>query len=519
MTINKLDSFKLFLLKQYQIDLFLSIEEFENLPTSFLYKQLVTHKKDPFPDNYRFVFLNFSSVNKSTLDHVIKTLDYLDIPRFFVLIVSDQESTLEYFQQHTDISIKKFSDTELNTISKLKQYYPIFDNDHLCPHPWVGFHVRLDGTASVCCEYADLIKDSNGIPFNIHTNSFDEIFYSDYMTNLRAEFRANKKPAACATCWSCQSVGAENRFDLSKYCLDNVYGYIDWETEGTQSYIAGHFGNLCNLGCLICNPGTSSTIAAEDLKGLSITDKKKHSSYALLTNHNWSGKNIKFWDSLYKSAHQIKNFEFLGGEPLMSKENLAFIKHLVDTGLSKDSSIRICTNGMHFPDICLMLGKFKKAEITFSIDNLKEKFEYERYNSNWLLLEQTLSKFFALKKQHPSVKLNVGTAASILNAYDLPELITWIESKQFDAYYVNVVNGSPALEFRSLTSAAKTLILEKLSHYRNYPSVDVVYKNILSSSVSSGALFCDFIRDKDQKRNLNLLDSHNQIGEAMGYNT
>jgi sulfatase maturation enzyme AslB (radical SAM superfamily) len=68
----------------------------------------------------------------------------------------------------------------------------------------------------------------------------------------------------------------------------------------------------------------SSSIASEEINQEPDVEIKSHPTYKLLIDSRWSRNSADFWQQLRDRADQICNFEFLGGEPLLLKENIEF---------------------------------------------------------------------------------------------------------------------------------------------------------------------------------------------------
>lgn len=91
-----LDEVKARLQKRYQIENFIDLAEFDNLPTGRLYSALRKCHKIEFADNERLVFVAGSPLKKTFEDqpHDIITvlqqyLQHHDIPHFFVIVLSN----------------------------------------------------------------------------------------------------------------------------------------------------------------------------------------------------------------------------------------------------------------------------------------------------------------------------------------------------------------------------------------------------------------------------------------------
>ena len=157
-------------LKEYQVLDSCTLEDLYSKPSNALYEFLTPLKKESFADNEKIVFYNFSKINIDLLIHLQKTLTYLDIPEFFVLVVTNQKSTIEALSK---IECKLVSYTEFPAADKS---IPIFNNDDsMCAHAWVGIHLFPDGTAKPCCDSALIISKPDGIPYNIKQDTIDDI--------------------------------------------------------------------------------------------------------------------------------------------------------------------------------------------------------------------------------------------------------------------------------------------------------------------------------------------------------
>jgi hypothetical protein len=101
-----LDQIKNQLQTQYQIDHFIDLAEFDQLPRGKLYTALRRLHKPEFANNERVVFVAVGSLKKSYIDqpHDIITalqqyIQHHDIPHFFVIVVTNNRSIaqeLEY---------------------------------------------------------------------------------------------------------------------------------------------------------------------------------------------------------------------------------------------------------------------------------------------------------------------------------------------------------------------------------------------------------------------------------------
>jgi MoaA/NifB/PqqE/SkfB family radical SAM enzyme len=521
MKIIEFDQLKSNLSNQYNIDCWIFLEDLEHSPSSTFYKTLVPFQQTAYENNYRFILCNTKPLQSATLDHVSNIINYLDISPYFVEIYTNQPNTADYFNLLPEPI--KVTQVDIQRINSVLDVVPIFNNNKkMCAHAWSGFHVWTDGTVGVCCDYNDLITDINNQPYNINSHSVEEILSSAYMNDLRNQMRLGQDPIGCNKCVNIECTGGESRRMLAPYRLENIWGLINWESDNVSNlgYIGGHLGNLCNLKCRICSPEFSSTIAAEELSQVPNDKIKLHPTYKISNKTNWAIKKKDLWNTL-KDMPQITNFEFLGGEPFMLKHNLDFMQYLLDTQRSKECIFDFTSNGTIYPEIFAHADQFKRLVVTLSIDNLEERFEYERSGSDWNVFQATAQKFMQVKSKNPTFKIGAAIAVNIQNVLYLPELITWIQQQKFDHYYYNIINGPQYMSITQLTNEARQLVLNKLItcqlDTKDKQTLQHVVQTIENSTGSDGKEFIAYMQAKDCVRNENFALTHTEIALAMGY--
>ena len=501
---NKFDFLNQYtILCEYNLDLLYS------QPSSFLYRLLKPIKKDIFLPKERIVFYTYSKTDTDLLDHLYQTLLRIDIPDFFIIIVSNQQTTVDYLNNKLNVILVEHAET---TISHKK---PLFNlNNQFCAYAWAGIHIFPDGTAGPCCDISGKITDAGDF-LNIKDHSVTELLDSSWMANLRQQFRDGQKPAACDTCWNRENSGLDSRRTLSEYKLENVYDLIDWENEGQLLYFGGGTGNICNLKCRICSGEFSSSIASEELQQLPHSDRKVSPYHALIESGKWA-MDPKFWDQLKQHSTTIKNFELLGGEPLLLKQNIEFLNFLVTSKLSQQTILYITTNGTDISSIIPFADKFKRLEITVSVDNINEKFELERYGAKWDNVANNIQRLISL----PTVKIGISTVVSIQNVYYILEFLDWINSINVNSTYFYYISDPDYQSINKLTSTAKKLVLDKLTaiHNHKYQShIDDIVEIINISPGSDGLEFVKQMKRLDQIRNQDFSKTHPEIAKAMGY--
>jgi len=394
--------------------------------------------------------------------------------------------------------------------------------DKICILPWVSIETSPIGTARPCCLAKDEITKSDGTKYTLKETTLEEIYHSDYMRNLRQQFLDGEKPSTCQRCWDEEAAGRTSKRINSKIRLKEYYSQIDWTTTDPDQlwFIDLKLGNICNLKCRICGSWSSSKWAKEEIDYVpELKNRKEHLAYTFLTEGSWPRENELFWENLRTLLPNIKYFEFTGGEPFLIEQHFELLRYAVERGYSKNIEIHYNTNGTVFPEAAELWNHFRHVEIAFSIDNVGDRFEYERYGANWNEVQENLKKFTAMRS--PKIATQLCTTVNIQNVYYLPELCDWILWQEFDHIYFNMLHDPWHMCISNLTEDAKQLVINKLtSHpFRDKFKSEImrIVKFIQNGKGSDGQVFRGKMTQTDAYRKQSLLDTHKEIAEAMGY--
>lgn len=490
-------------------------------PSSSLYQQLIPFKKYQYQPQERIIFHAFHPVELSVLEHVGNLISYLDISPFFLIFFTDQSNVIDWCDQRPETYrvIKHHQVVPLPSETSR----PLFPNDIMCAYAWKGLHVNVDGTVKVCCDFSENILDADNEPYTLKKHTPDQILGSDYMISIRDQFRQGITPDQCSRCSRYEKANSPSKRTLSRYKLDNVWGFIDWENdsiENTPLAVGAKTGNLCNLKCRSCDARSSSRIAAEELKHGSSSQKEKIKK--IIVENDWAkGKSQTFWE-LLKNDNRFTNFEFMGGETLLLEENLEFMQYLLDSGRSRDCIFEIVTNATLYPTMFDRSDQFRRLTVTLSIDDLGKRFEYQRSGADWATVANNVNRWIQNKNANRNLEINVCVTVNIQNVLYLPELLEWFQQQGINTYFLNFLDKPAELSIRhSLTQAAKEIILEKYAKIDldqpGRDSLQYVINTLKLAAVTDGNAFNDFTRNKDIIRQENYADAHNEMALAMGY--
>ena len=396
----------------------------------------------------------------------------------------------------------------------------------ICMLPWISIETSPLGTTRPCCLAHDEIVDETGNKYDLKTTTLETIYKSQYMQDLRRQFRAGEKPKTCSRCWEEEAAGKDSKRIHSQIRLKELYTQVDWanDTPDQLWFIDLKLGNICNLKCRICGSWSSSKWAAEEMAYLPPNvDKKTHIAYKWLQEGKWPEESPEFWANLKALLPNIKYFEFTGGEPWLIKEHWELLQYAAENGYSENIDIHYNTNATQLPDNPFVWANFGRVDIAVSIDNVGRRFEYERHGASWDRALEVVDYIHELKEHSmPNITTQLCFTINIQNVYYLDELLSWADTKGFGSIYFNMLHSPSHMNIQHMTPAAQELVLNKLkTHFwttaKYQEEIDNVIKFIENGTGSDGQRFLFEMQRTDAYRKQNFMTTHPEIAEAMGY--
>jgi MoaA/NifB/PqqE/SkfB family radical SAM enzyme len=397
----------------------------------------------------------------------------------------------------------------------------------ICMLPWVSIETSPMGTARPCCLAREEITDSQGKKYSLEQTDLQTIYKSQYMQDLRQQFRSGERPETCKLCWDEEAAGRNSKRINSRIRLKEWYPQVDWNNDTPDQlwFLDLKLGNICNLKCRICGSWSSSKWAEEEMNYLPVgEDKKKHVAYTWLRQGAWPRKAESFWDNLKTLLPNIRYFEFTGGEPWLIEEHWQLLKYAADTGYSRNIDIHYNTNATQpLGERTMVWQQFGRVDIAFSVDNVGDRFEYERYGAKWERANEIIDMVHFTKDiDCPNITTQLCFTVNIQNVYYLDELLAWADTKNFGDVYFNMLHSPSHMSVQYMTPAAKEIVLDKLKttfwRSHNYQrEIENLIRFIEIGPGSNGQEFLSRMKQTDQYRNQNFLDTHYEIAKAMGY--
>ena len=380
-------------------------------------------------------------------------------------------------------------------------------HDKFCVLPWVSLEASPIGTVRPCCLADDEIVDDAGQKFELGTADFQSIQNSSHMRNLRAQFLAGEKPQTCRKCWNEERAGRSSKRMHTLDRLKHMLPDQDWTQDAKPlMFLDLKLGNICNLKCRICGPWSSSQFATEELNFMPREEQKSSHAYQMLRAGAWPRENDQFWSQIDTVLSDIRYIEFTGGEPFMIAEHFDMLQGIVDRGIAHQVEIHYNTNGTQYPEKAHEIwSHFKTVEIAFSIDDLDQRFEYQRTNAVWTEVCDNLERFRQLRTQYPNIQLQCCSTVNVFNVRYIDRLAWWIQDQKFDYVYWNIMHDAWYFSIATLPDSAKTAV----THHLKFKAAPAAYQqdiNGVGDFMNGGASTDGFmtrmkIADLDRKRN------------------
>ena len=392
---------------------------------------------------------------------------------------------------------------------------------NMCLLPWMTIETSPLGRIRPCCITNEDIKNPDGSVMLLTETTLTQAFNSPYMQNLRQKFINGEKPETCGRCWAEEEAGRNskriNAYDVMKLYRKNI-DFTD-VNGGKLVYLDLKLGNICNLKCRICGSFSSSKWAAEELE----INRENINARQNLHDGRWPREvESEFWQDLESIFADIRYMEFTGGEPFLIDEHFDLLEKIVESGHSKKIKIHYNSNGTTFPERGPDIWKhFGIVDIGLSIDDMAERFEYQRYGAKWSDVIENIRKFKQFKEENSNIQLHFCTTVNILNFYYLDQTLQWLEAQQFNRVYINLLHDPQSFCIKSLPADAKLVIKDKLSnaaipeHHRQ--TVDQLINFMMLENNYNPKKQMNNIKNIDAKRNQLLSDHHPELAKWIDY--
>lgn len=262
-------------------------------------------------------------------------------------------------------------------------------------------YIGTNGQYRLCC-----VSSEPSNKENIRTHTPKEWKNSKIVKNAKLLLEKNEWPSACEKCKVKEEAGLISQRLKPK------------EFNSELIHLDLRFGNSCNLKCISCWSGSSSSIAQEEID-MSVAGIIPTTNITE-ANTNWAS------EETFKKLLDlpIQEVYLTGGEPMMVKNLDTFLERL-----DPSTNLRFNTNCTVWnPKIEKLLRKFNTVVMSLSLDAVDEKIEYIRYGSKWKDVEENAKRYadFCL--------VNISPTLSVLNSYFFEEIKEYADKRNWTVF-------------------------------------------------------------------------------------
>ncbi len=305
-------------------------------------------------------------------------------------------------------------------------------NKSICTLPWTGFELEPDGVVKNCIISTDTIGD-------INDTHIRDIVAGKKNIDLKKAMLADGKPRNCEGCYL-QERKTKSLSSISSrlYYLKEIGSKTDLTLyDKTQNFDLKHvdlrWTNSCNQACVYCGPKYSSKWATE--LNQKVKSKKE------------SRQEVK--DFVFENISGLENVYLAGGEPMLMKENVEFLKLLKEK--NPDCNIRVNTNlSTTETGVFELLCSFRNVQWTVSVESIENEYNYIRHHGDW---QDFVKNLEVINKLHH--KINFNMLHFILNYKSLHECVDFLKAKGFhdNSFVAGPLYGPPFLNMLNLPDA------------------------------------------------------------------
>lgn len=275
-------------------------------------------------------------------------------------------------------------------------------SEYFCVAPWTHTYLSPQSERRLCCasrEKASWQKqyiDSEGTDNTVYQPvTLEEHWNSEHMKGVRRRILAGENISECQVCNS----NLLNLYTYRQYFTENLFPHKVQEIldntneDGSTTLKPISFDyriyNLCNFKCRMCGEQLSSSWESEK-RVMQIWNPKNDpwmipENKELIEKFQSTVAESELWEAVKNNT--IEEIYWVGGEPLMYDIHWEVMKYLVESGHSKNVTVRYNTNlsrtkykGVELYDL---LSNFKKVNMCCSMDATGRIAEYVRDGLKW----------------------------------------------------------------------------------------------------------------------------------------
>ena len=351
-----------------------------------------------------------------------------------------------------------------------------------CPELWSRAYISQQNNQFAykpCCYF----RPSNNDVLTDFTSIYNDL--NQKHQTIRIESLQGKKDIGCSYCYNLeQSLESSPRINaVEKYGTDvTLISHLDL-----------NLGTLCNLSCAICGPFNSSSWVPIAERGWNSVDPV----------FKYKAKNRQVIDDPQLFL-QLKTIQLQGGEIFLEDGYQTFFENLGKYRTYENLEVMIFTNGTVKPsyEFVNILNRCKEVRIFFSVDDVKERFEYQRRGAKWDEVINNIKWF----QENLYATYGFNITYSLYNIYYLDQI-----QKTLSNLFPNLYQNYSAFNTGMANCSAEFLQQEHYDIIRNkieqVPELEFI-KNFIKIKSNPYNEFIDYVKKYDKLTGTSYPNTH-----------
>lgn len=336
------------------------------------------------------------------------------------------------------------------------------NNDFYCPSPWTGgFFTHTEQKA--CCSHKS-VKITSPLKYLAGDYTVDDLntlrTYGLYLKDVKHGIISGNLDSHCQRCKDQENKGIRS---LRQVFVDQaknlgIAEVRDPDAPSVPQAIEVRLSNLCNFKCRMCYPMYSSLLDKE----VSANPQLKKYFHQGEVDYGKVHSNQQLIDDIITMIPNLKWINLTGGEPMILPEVMDLIDEIIRQGHASNMALHITTNcSTIHPRMLDHFKKFKKIQLTLSLDGIDKTAEYIRHGTVWDKINSNFHQYGELLTNNRAIYANINIALSAYSILDIDRTMDYIcQMRKQYGMTVNMVLVLQHLHYSVLTGTTRKLAIE-----------------------------------------------------------
>ena len=332
------------------------------------------------------------------------------------------------------------------------------NNDFYCPSPWTGgFFTHTEQKA--CCSHKS-IKIPSPLKYLAGDYTVDDTQFGSYLKDVKHGIISGNLDGSCQRCKDQENQGIRS---LRQVFVDQaknlgIAEVHDPDAPSVPQAIEVRLSNLCNFKCRMCYPMYSSLFDKEVSENPQLKRYFRQDEVAYGKVHS----NQQLIDDIITMIPNLKWINLTGGEPMILPEVMNLIDEIIRQGCDSKMALQITTNcSTIHPKMLEHFKKFKKIQLTLSLDGIDKTVEYIRHGTIWNKVNSNFHQYGEFLTKNNHIDSNINITLSAYSILDIDQTIDYIcQMRKQYGMTVNMGVAQGYLNYSVLTGQARKQAIE-----------------------------------------------------------